>query len=62
MAQDGTTAHWRPGPGEWTACLSDGTRLWWSDGRSYRKRVALAREYGVRGLAVWRLGSADTLR
>ena len=62
VAQDGATAHWRPGPGEWTARLSDGTRLWWSDGRSYRKRVALAREYGVRGLAVWRLGSADTLR
>jgi len=62
VAQDGAAAHWRPGPGEWTARLSDGTRLWWSDGRSYRKRVALAREYGVRGLAVWRLGSADTLR
>lgn len=62
VRQDGATAHWRPGPGEWTAVLSDGTRLWWSDGRSYRKRVALAREYGVRGLAVWRLGSADTLR
>ena len=62
VARDGATAHWRPRPGEWTAVLSNGTRLWWSDGRSYRKRVALAREYGVRGLAVWRLGSADTLR
>ena len=62
VRRDGGTAHWRPGPGEWTARLSDGTRLWWSDGRSYRRRVALAREYGVRGLAVWRVGSADTLR
>jgi spore germination protein len=55
------TARWRPGPGEWTALLPDGTRLWWSDGRSYERRIDLAREYGVRGLAVWRLGSADTL-
>ncbi|WP_028638068.1 glycosyl hydrolase family 18 protein [Nocardioides sp. URHA0032] len=60
--RDGATAHWRPGPGEWTATLSNGTRLWWSDRRSYARRVALAREYGVRGLAVWRIGSADTLR
>ncbi|HEU5037329.1 MAG TPA: glycosyl hydrolase family 18 protein [Nocardioides sp.] len=62
IKRDGATAHWRPGPGEWTTRLSDGTRLWWSDGRSYEERVALAREYGVRGLAVWRIGSADTLR
>lgn len=59
--RDGATARWRPRLGEWTARLSDGTVLWWSDGRSYAKRVALAREYGVRGLAVWRIGSADTL-
>lgn len=61
VERSGATAHWRPGPGEWTARLPDGTRMWWSDGRSYRRRVALAREYGVRGLAVWRLGSADPL-
>ena len=62
VSRDGATAHWRTGAGEWTARLSDGTVLWWSDGRSFRKRVALARSSGVRGLAVWRLGSADTLR
>ena len=60
--RDGATAHWRPRLGEWTARLSDRTVLWWSDGRSYRTRVDLAREYAVRGLAVWRIGSADTLR
>ncbi len=60
--RDGATAHWRPRLGEWTARVSDGTVLWWSDGRSYDARVRLAREYGVRGLAVWRIGSADTLR
>jgi spore germination protein len=58
----GATPHWRAGAGEWTAKLRNGTVLWWSDGRSYQKRVALAREYAVHGLAVWRIGSADTLR
>jgi len=62
VARDGATAHWRPRAGEWTARLSDETVLWWSDRRSYARRVALARAAGVRGLAVWRIGSADTLR
>jgi spore germination protein len=61
VARDGARAHWRAGPGEWTARLSNGTVLWWSDRRSLRQRVALAREQGVRGVAVWRVGSADTL-
>ena len=62
VARDHVRAHWRAKAGEWTARLDDGTRLWWSDRRSYRLRVALARELGVHGLGVWRLGSADTLR
>ena len=62
LNRDGATAHWRPRLGEWTARLSDGTVLWWSDARSFERRVDLAKEYGVRGLAVWRIGSADTLR
>ena len=61
VERSGATAHWRPDAGEWTARLPNGTRLWWSDGRSYERRVDVAREYGLRGLAVWRLGSADTL-
>ncbi|MEP9365347.1 glycosyl hydrolase family 18 protein [Nocardioides sp. CN2-186] len=61
VERDGAQPHWKARDGEWTARLSNGTVLWWSDGRSYRKRIALAREYDVRGLAVWRLGSADTL-
>lgn len=60
--RDGATPHWRAGIGEWTARLSDGTVVWWSDRRSYALRVDLAREAGIRGLAVWRIGSADTLR
>ncbi|MBF4161008.1 glycosyl hydrolase family 18 protein [Nocardioides acrostichi] len=59
--ESGTEAHWRPHVGEWMARLGDGDRMWWSDARSYAARVDLAQEYGLHGLAVWRLGSADTL-
>ena len=62
VRHDGAEARWRAGAGEWSARLSNGTVLWWSDGRSYERRVRLAQRTGVRGLAVWRLGSADTLR
>lgn len=62
VERSGATARWRAAPGEWTARLPDGTVLWWSDKRSYAQRIDLAREYDLRGLAVWRLGSADTLR
>ena len=61
VARDGAKARWRKGPGEWTARLSDGTRMWWSDGRSYVLRLALATELGLHGVALWRLGSADPL-
>jgi spore germination protein len=61
VARDGARARWRKGPGEWTARLSDGTRMWWSDGRSYALRLDLATELGLHGLALWRLGSADPL-
>ncbi|NPC95198.1 glycosyl hydrolase family 18 protein [Nocardioides sp. zg-DK7169] len=61
VRRDGAVARWRPRAGEWSARLSDGTRLWWSDRRSYAARVRLAEEHDLHGLAVWRLGSADTL-
>lgn len=61
VARDGARARWRPGPGEWTARLSDGTRLWWSDARSIALRTELATELGAHGLAIWRLGSAGAL-
>lgn len=61
VARDGATPTWRKGAGEWTARLSDGTRLWWSDGRSYALRLEMAEELGLHGLALWRLGSADPL-
>lgn len=62
VRRDGTTARWSARAGEWSATLSDGTVVWWSDRRSYRLRQRLARASGVRGLAVWRVGSADRLR
>ena len=59
--RDGATPKWRAVAGEWTAKLSDGTVLWWSDGDSYKLRLELAEELGAHGLALWRLGSADRL-
>jgi spore germination protein len=61
VRKDGANAVWKAKAGEWTARLSNGTVLWWSDGRSYEKRLQLAQELGVHGVALWRLGSTDTL-
>jgi spore germination protein YaaH len=61
VAADGATPTWRPGAGEWTARLSNGTVLWWSDGDSYELRLELAASLGLHGTALWRLGSADPL-
>lgn len=61
VKKDGATAVWKAKAGEWRAVLSNGTVVWWSDGRSYEAREQLAQELGVHGLALWRLGSADPL-
>lgn len=61
VTRDGAKARWKKGPGEWTARLSDGTRMWWSDGRSYALRLEMATAAGLHGVALWRLGSADPL-
>jgi spore germination protein len=61
VAKDGARARWHSDSKEWSATLSNGTVLWWSDARSYAARVALAEELGMHGVAVWRLGSADPL-
>ncbi|GAA4365739.1 glycosyl hydrolase family 18 protein [Nocardioides caricicola] len=62
VERDGARPRWSAEDGEWTTTLSNGTVLWWSDARSYARRVDLAQEHGLHGLALWRLGSADTLR
>lgn len=59
VEDDGATAHWRPGVGEWTATLADDTVLWWSDGRSLERRSTIAERRDLHGLALWRLGSTD---
>ena len=46
---------------EWSGKLENGTVLWWSDLHSYNARVQLARNEGLHGVAVWRLGLADSL-
>lgn len=62
VRKDGAKAVWHPASGEWSATLSNGTRLWWADARSYAIRTKLARKQGLHGLAVWVLGSADALK
>lgn len=61
VASDGASAVWHAKQGEWSATLGNGTVLWWSDARSWRLRVKLARTRGLHGLALWRLGLADPL-
>ncbi|MFB9311923.1 glycosyl hydrolase family 18 protein [Nocardioides plantarum] len=52
---------WHAGVAEWSARLPSGTVVWWADARSLRHRAALARDLGLHGLALWRLGPADPL-
>jgi spore germination protein YaaH len=60
-ADPANTVFWDPDVGEWSASLTDGTELWWSDARSFRSRVELAQSYGLGGVALWLLGSADPI-
>jgi spore germination protein YaaH len=56
----GDHAVWHAKIGEWSATVDRGT-LWWSDHRSYLRRVRLARHLRLHGVAVWQLGTADPL-
>ena len=57
----GDTARFDEAAGEWTATLADGTELWWSDIRSFRLRVEMAREAGIGGVALWSLEQGDPI-
>lgn len=61
VANDGATAVWKPRVAEWTATLSDGSVIWWSDHRSYRARVSYATKAHLAGVAVWSLAQSDPL-
>lgn len=61
VERTGAEARWRRGPYEWSARLPDGRRVWWSGFASIARRSSLARELGLRGTAIWRLGSAGRL-
>jgi spore germination protein len=56
------TPQWRPGIGEWTARLPDGSVIWWSDARSFELRRTLASQFHLAGLAVWDLALSDRIR
>lgn len=58
----GDLARWSARHLEWTAKLPGGGVIWWSDARSMKIRIRLARARGLEGAAVWRLGSADNFR
>jgi spore germination protein len=55
------TAVWSPSQLEWHSTFSNGETIWWSDGRSYAARLALARRLHLAGVAVWSLGQSDPL-
>ncbi len=61
VARDHATAHFDTTAGEWRATLANGSRMWWSDARSYKLRVNLANRMHLHGLAVWALGESDRL-
>ncbi|CUR57800.1 Glycoside hydrolase, family 18 [metagenome] len=61
VERSGAAARWRRAQGEWRATLPGRRVVWWSDGRSYAARAALATDLGLRGTAIWRLGSAGPL-
>lgn len=50
-----TKPRWVSRVGEWTARLRDGSTVWWSDARSIRRRIVLARALRLYGIAVWSL-------
>lgn len=57
----GARERWIPAVGEWTARLRNGTVIWWSGARSLKVRERLAATMHLGGLAVWSLGSTDTI-
>jgi spore germination protein len=61
IASEHATAVFRKSVGEWTAKLSDGSTVWFSDARTYRLHAELALAYHLHGVAVWSLGLSDPL-
>lgn len=57
----GDAARWDASAGEWTADLSGGRTLWWSDARSLAVREKIARAAGLHGVAIWQIGASGPL-
>ncbi|AWB92741.1 glycosyl hydrolase family 18 protein [Aeromicrobium chenweiae] len=58
----GGKARWRAEQGEWSARLSGGRKIWWSDRRSLRAREKIARSHRLHGVSIWQIGSSGRLR
>jgi spore germination protein YaaH len=58
---DGAKAVWNSTDGEFTARLSNGSTLWWSDSNSLAARAPLVQSLHLHGLAVWSLGQSDRI-
>jgi hypothetical protein len=61
VARAHADARWVPSIGELTAQLGDGGTYGWSDARSIRLRIALARALELPGIAAWSLGTGDPI-
>ncbi|GAA1915549.1 glycosyl hydrolase family 18 protein [Nocardioides hwasunensis] len=61
VARAGGTKLWSMQAAEWKAMLPGGREVWWSDMTAYGNRVSMAQSYGLRGTAIWRLGSMGPL-
>jgi spore germination protein YaaH len=61
VKRQSTRPTWSTRQLEWHATFANGETIWWSDGRSYRARLALARKLHLGGVAVWSLGEGDAL-
>jgi cellulose synthase/poly-beta-1,6-N-acetylglucosamine synthase-like glycosyltransferase/peptidoglycan/xylan/chitin deacetylase (PgdA/CDA1 family) len=55
------TPTWSTTSNGWTAKLTDGTVLWWSDTRSIAAVVTLALHHRLEGAAIWELSNVDPL-
>lgn len=57
----GGAARWVAAQGEWTATLSNGTVIWWSDAQSLTVRANYAQSMGLHGVALWQMSSGDPI-
>ena len=57
--EPGASIGWDPVQAELHGVTADGRELWFEDAYANRLRAALVNEYGLGGVALWRVGSQD---